>query len=93
MTYLKEMMIRVSLISIVTVAHKTYGRATEISSCGLPRCGRILLAATTFDARLRSDSDNTRSRGCSSEGLLTLKPEVPYIHGPGDAIGSRSTDA
>jgi hypothetical protein len=53
MTYLKETTIRVSLINIVTVAHKMYGRDTEISSCGLPRCGRILLAAATFDARLR----------------------------------------
>jgi hypothetical protein len=61
MSYLKETTIRVSLISIVPVAHKMYGRATETSSCGLPRCGRILLAATTFDARLRTKEVITTS--------------------------------
>jgi hypothetical protein len=45
---------RASLIDTVTILCDLYGELTELSSCGLRKSGRILLAATTFEPRLRS---------------------------------------
>jgi hypothetical protein len=45
---------RQSLIDTVTIVCSLYGKFTELSSCGLRKNGRILLAATTYEPRLRT---------------------------------------
>jgi hypothetical protein len=53
---------RLSLINIGRLLHKLYRELTELSSCGLRKSGRIILAEDTFAPRLRTYSVPAISR-------------------------------